>query len=97
MHLHYLVEKKNRNCVVSDGIVPAERTIDGETWLGVRLPAQARNRLALPRAADHPHLQTGTTPRAFWRSPAAGPAAVSAASTSRSSLARIASAGRLTC
>ncbi|MFY7950723.1 MAG: hypothetical protein ACOVRP_16025 [Gemmatimonas sp.] len=59
MHLHYLIDKKNRNCVVTEGVVAAERTIDGELWLGALLPAGKSNRIVLPRASDHPHIQTG--------------------------------------
>jgi SAM-dependent methyltransferase len=56
MHLHDLLEKKNRNLVVSKGVIPFRQTVDGDVLLGLKLPPTRLSTIVLNRASDHPHL-----------------------------------------
>jgi len=56
MHLHDLLDKKNRNLVASEGVEPARQTVDGELLLGVVLPAKKTSGIVLKGASEHPHL-----------------------------------------
>src|SRR5262245_11269641 len=59
MHLHYLLEKKNRHCLATEGVAPARRRLDGEDWFGALLPAGRQSRITLVGASEYPQVQAG--------------------------------------
>ncbi len=56
MHLHYLLDRGNRSVSASEGVAPARRRVEGETMLGIAMPAGRPSRLTLVGASAHPHF-----------------------------------------